>query len=62
MNKVIKIIAISLLTISVNILGKNQKTTTNLEVQKQVDTSQTKKPKTTQAQPTLLKEEDKIKF
>lgn len=40
---------------------KNQKPTTNLVVQKQADTSPTKKPKPTQAPPTLLKEEDKIK-
>jgi hypothetical protein len=39
---------------------KNQKPTTNLVAQKQEDTSQVKNPKPTQAQPTLLKEEDKI--
>ena len=41
---------------------KNQKPTTNLVAQKQANTSQTKKPKPTQAQPILLKEEDKIKL
>ncbi len=40
---------------------KNQKPTTNHVVQKQVDTSPTKKPKPTQALPTSQKEEDKIK-
>ena len=40
---------------------KNQKPTTNLVVQKQADTSLVKKPKPTQALPTLLKEENKIK-
>lgn len=40
---------------------KNQKPTTNPEVQKQADTSQTKQPQPTQAQPTSQKEEDKIK-
>lgn len=39
---------------------KNQKPTTNPVALKQADTSPTKKPKPTQAQPTLLKEEDKI--
>ena len=38
---------------------KNQKPTTNHLAQKQVDTSQTKKPKPTQAPPTPQKEEDK---
>jgi hypothetical protein len=41
---------------------KNQKPTTNHEVQKQVNTSQAKKPKLTQAPPTPLKEEDNTKF
>jgi transposase len=41
---------------------KNQKPITNLVAQKQADTSQVKKPKPTQAQPTLLKEEDEIKL
>lgn len=39
---------------------KNQKSTTNLVVQKQADTSLVKKPKPTQVQPTLQKEEDKF--
>jgi hypothetical protein len=39
---------------------KNQKPTTNPVAQKQADTSQTKRPKPTQAPPTPQKEEDKI--
>ena len=41
---------------------KNQKTTTNPVAQRQADTSLVKKPKPTQAQPILLKEEGKIKL
>ncbi len=41
---------------------KNQKPTTNPVALKQADTSQTKKPKPTQAPHILLKEKDKIKL
>jgi hypothetical protein len=41
---------------------KNQKPTTNPVAQKQADTSQTKKPKPTQAPPTRQKEEDNTNF
>ena len=41
---------------------KNQKLTTNHVAQKQADTSPTKKPKPTQAPPTIQKEEDNTNF